>query len=284
MSFRLRLGVLLTVLLMPAVGMAADILVGDVFIHVPAPAGFSPVTRQMRELYELQKQFVAPSNEEFVAFIPEDDVATASAGGIPDLTRRFTVQAERSMTRARISASDFNQLKRSLISEHDTLVKQFEKEFPGLIQNINDGVMRRHDIDAAVSAVRMIPFPVHEQTESTIALSSLVTYMMTDGDGNALTHVTVITTTFAHVNERVLFLYAYAEEDGLEWSRDASTRWANALVLANASDQQSSASGSGSSAGGGFGWSRVGRTAIFGAGGGLLVALAVQALKRRKSS
>ena len=90
------LGVAL-LLLVPAIGAAADISVGGVSLSIPDPDEFSPVTQQMTLLYELQRQFVAPTNEQFVAFIPDQEVSTVLQGEIHDMPRRFTVQTARAL-------------------------------------------------------------------------------------------------------------------------------------------------------------------------------------------
>jgi hypothetical protein len=84
-------------LLAPGVSGAANINVGGVSLTIPNPSGFSPVTPQMALLYKMQKQFVAPTNEEFVVFIPEQHVAAVLKDDIPDMPRRFAVQSAKSL-------------------------------------------------------------------------------------------------------------------------------------------------------------------------------------------
>jgi hypothetical protein len=50
----------------------------------------------------------------------------------------------------------------------------------------------------------------------------------------------VCTITLIYVKGKVLGLYAYAEETGLEWSREASREWAKAILAANPSDFKTS--------------------------------------------
>ena len=60
-------------LLMPGLATATGISVGGQRLEIPNPSGYDPVTPQMSEVYELQKQFVGPRNREFVAFIPQEE-------------------------------------------------------------------------------------------------------------------------------------------------------------------------------------------------------------------
>lgn len=205
-------------LLAPVVSGAADISVGGVSLAIPNPNGFSPVTPQMALLYDIQKQFVAPTNEEFIAFIPERDVPAALKDDIPDLPRCFTVQTAKSLIGSSVSTSDFAKLKDIIKTQNDELMKKVEAQLPGLTKQMNDeGLTKKYDVDLAFSVSQMVPMPVHEETDRTLAYSSLVKYDMKDEQGNPAFFVAVVTATFAHVKSKVLFLYSYAEESGLEW-------------------------------------------------------------------
>lgn len=280
----MKINFIATMLLVPAVSMAADISIGGVALRIPSPASFSPVTQQMGELYELQKQFVAPTNEEFVAFIPKGDVPAVLSGQIPDLPRRFTVQTAKTLIGASVTASDFARLKSIIESQNDELMKKVEKDIPGLMKQMNDGIAKKYDVYLAFSVSQMVPLPVHEVTDRTLAYSALVKYNMNDAAGNPAPYVAVVTATFVHVKSKVLFLYSYADEAGLEWSRAASRQWARSVVLANPPDVQSSVKESLPSAVTRIDWSRVGTKAIAGAIIGLLIGLIGWVINRGKAS
>lgn len=279
-----RVGVLATMLLASAVCAATDISIGGVPLQIPSPAGFSPVTPHMAELYELQKQFVAPTNEEFVAFIPDSEVSAALSGAIPDLRRRFAVQTAKHLVGRSVSTAEFTKLKDTIKSENDEVVRKFEREIPGLMTQVNAGLAEKHDLDLAISVSQMVPLPVHEESDRTLSSSALVSYRVDDDSGNPVPYVAAVTTTFVHVSGKILFLYSFAEEDGFQWSRDASLQWARAVVLANPSDLQSSMKESLPPAIAGIDWSKVGGKAIAGAIIGLLIGLIGWAVARRKAS
>src|SRR5690554_2405081 len=87
----MRLIILTFLLLSSSLSWSTDISVGGVPLKIPSPEGFSAVTPQMAFLYEAQKHFVAPMNEEFVAFIPDDVVEMVLNDDVPDLPRRFKI-------------------------------------------------------------------------------------------------------------------------------------------------------------------------------------------------
>jgi hypothetical protein len=128
----------------------------------------------MTPLYDLQKQFVAPTNEEFVSFIPERDLPTALKGNIPDLPRRFSVQTAKRLTNASVSSSDFAELKNVMKSQNAALMNKVEKDLPGLMKQINDGIIKKYDVDLALSVSQMVPLPTHEETDRILAYSALV--------------------------------------------------------------------------------------------------------------
>ena len=164
-------------LLAPAVGRAADISVGGVSLVIPNPDGFSPVTPQMASLYEAQKHFVAPTNEEFVVFIPERDVPAALNHEIPDLPRRFTVQTAKSLVGASVSTSDFVKLKYRYKTQNDEIMKKVEAQLPGWTKEVNEGITKKYNVDLAFSVSQMLPMPVHAETARTLAHSSLVKHL-----------------------------------------------------------------------------------------------------------
>jgi hypothetical protein len=268
----------------PAISEATDISIGGVSLSIPNPNGFSPVTQQMAVLYDLQKQFVAPTNEEFVAFIPERDVPAVLRDEIPDLPRRFTVQTAKSLIGVSVSTSDFVKLKNTIKSQNDELMKKVEKELPGLMKQMNEGITKKYDVDLAFSVSQMVPLPVHEDADRTLAYSALVKYDMKDEHGKPAPFVVVFTATFVHVKGKVLFLYSYAEESGLEWSKEASRQWANAVIAANPSDLQASVKEALPSAISGIDWGKVGAKAVAGAIIGLIIGLIGWAIKRGKAS
>jgi len=280
----MRTPCLALLLLLPAVSGATDISIGGVSLTVPNPTGFSPVTQQMKLLYDLQKQFVAPMNEEFVAFIPERDVAAVLKDDIPDLPRRFAVQSAKSLIGVSVSTAEFVKLKNVIKSQNDELMKKVEKQLPGMMKQMNEGITKKYDVDLAFSVSQMVPMPIHEETDRTLAYSALVKYDMKDENGNPAPFVAVVTATFAHVKGKVLFLYSYAEESGLEWSKEASRQWANAVVMANPSDIQAFVKEALPSAISGIDWGKVGAKAVAGAIIGLIVGLIGWAMNRGKAS
>jgi hypothetical protein len=223
------------VFLAPQATQSVEITVGDVSIAIPTPEGFGRVTPTMLPLYELQRQFVAPSNQEFAAYIPEDGIDVALEGGIPDLSRRFSVQTPQNLINIPATRSDFSDAKATLKDENARVMDLIEERIPGIVEELNRNLFTDDGLDIAFSVAEFVPLPVHEESDRTIAFSTRVRYEVEIEDASlpASPAIGIITTTLVHVKGRVLFLYAYADAASLDRSRAASARWTEAILAAN---------------------------------------------------
>lgn len=264
--------------------LANTISVGDTTLDIPSPDGFVAVTPQMEPVYSLLQRFVAPINIEFVSFVSAEDAALALRNEIPGLSRRFSVQTARSLQQQRVTSANFAELKALIKSQNQQIAEQTRTAINEAMGEINDDLAEQYDVDLALSISQIVPMPVHEESERSLAYSAYVKTSVNDEAGNAVPIVTTMTLSFIHVRARVLFLYSYAEESGLEWSQVASGRWSNAIVNANPLTAQSSIDENLPAAPAGIDWRQVGITAIAGAFIGLIVALLGWIFRRNKTS
>ena len=280
----MRIAIVALICLAPAIGAANTVSIGDATAAIPSPEGFAAVTQNMAALYEFQKQFVGPTNEELVAFIPEGNVPAALKGEIPDFPRHFSAQISKKNVNARVSTSDFANLKGLAKSQNEELVKKVEKSLPGLLVDRNAAITKKYGAEFAVSALGMVPLAFHEESDRTLAYSAFVKGTTNDAAGKATPYIEVVTMTFVLLKGKVLFLYCFGEEGDLEWSRESSKRWASAVIAANPLDVPSSAKQSLPSAHIEFSWEEVGVSSIKGALIALMLGLFGWARTRRKVS
>lgn len=226
--------------LLPSISLAADVSIGGVSLAIPNPRGFSPVTQDMHKLYEWQKLFITPTAVEYASFISDEEVPTALNNGIPVLSRRFSVQTVKSLVQTSVSLSDFAKMKDMIKSQNNEIWKKAEKEMPGVSKQIIERLKNQYDKDVAFSVSQMLPLPVHDETDRKISFSSFVKCNVNEA-GNPLEYVVACTITLTLVKGKVLFLYSYADESELEWSKEASKQWADAVVASNPSDLQTAA-------------------------------------------
>lgn len=248
-------------------------------IVIPAPSGYVPVTPQMKQVYAIQREFVAPMNELFLGFIPAESAADALSGQLFDMPRSFTVQTQRKAAKQIISARQFGEMKRAIKTETRQMMEQAEKQMPGLMEKINANLEKQTGVNLGLSAPQMVPFPPHEDTERSIAYSMLVRMDGMDASGKKDTSHGFVTGTFVLARGKILFLYCNGGPKDLEWTRGISKQWSQAVMAANPMHGE----GGGKRDGTSF-WSRVLRGALIGAAAGAVFGLFRYISSKRKGA
>ena len=141
-------------------------------IAIPHPPGFRPVTPEMEPLYKLTRQLVPASNQEFLSFIPVSGVEAALQGQVPNLTRRFSVQGYRQLIPEMVSAADFEKIKVALKDANQKTFDKVRSQLPALADQVNKGLEKEFDMNAALSVSSFIPSPVHLDTPQLLAFCS----------------------------------------------------------------------------------------------------------------
>jgi hypothetical protein len=218
----------------PAAPSAASIVVGTTQVTIPDPRGFTPITPEMRSVFELQKQAVPQNILQFGAYIPVSEVQTAlNAAGDPNLDRRFDVGAARKSLDRDFTLAEFPQLKVMIRTQNEDLVNKVKQQLPHFMENLNSYVARGSGIENAISVMDVITLPPHEETARSISYSLFEKFNVKNSAGMPTEHVAVATMTFLYVNGKILILHCYAEPEALAWSRTALKQWAAAIIAAN---------------------------------------------------
>lgn len=223
---------------------AAPVQVGKSSIEVPTPAGFARAVPEMTALMELQQSFVPPTNVALALYIPEAGVSSALAGEIPNLDRRFFIQASKEALNVKVTPSQFASLQRSIATDNEKTYAAMKEQMPELMSQVSQGVSRQLDMDILVNAGGMVPLPVHHQDAHSIASSLITRYEYDLGNGETIVDVVAATSTIALVNGHLIFIYVYGKQDDLEWTRKAGKEWTQAIIEANAKSPSSSSIGS----------------------------------------
>jgi hypothetical protein len=222
---------------------AADVAIniGGTTITIPAPAGYVPVTKDMKLLDQTLEALVAPQNVRLVSFIPAEGLAAVQAGGMPSLRRTLSVQTNRKTVDLELTTHDFGELKDVVMKQNADLVKTAEKEVAGLTQKLNQNIEDQFHTNLALSIGGMVPFPPHEQSERSLSYSMLVNYEVKGAQGQPAKAAGYVTTTFLHAKAKFFFLYVNGDANDLEWSRATAKSWAAAILAANPSDAATAA-------------------------------------------
>ena len=283
MSTIIKKVIILLLLFMSSSVCAGSIVIGDAAFNIPSPPGFAAVTPEMESVYEFQKQFVHPASEQFLAFIPESEIGAALNNKIPDLERTFSVQTAKKLINIGTSTATFVKLKESIKLENENTFKKAEEKLPGLMEKINKGIEESFLVNSDLSVSQAIPLPPHYETDRILSYSAFVKYGAKDASGNPFSYVSVSTVTFIHLKNKVLFLYSFAKEDDLEWSRNISKQWANSIVEQNPEGFRSSVKESLPHSVAGIDWGEVVGKGIAGGLVAILVGLVTWAARKKSS-
>jgi len=204
-------------------------------LSIPAPSGFSLVTADMQPYADFVRHTVPPSNEQFALFLSAVDVGLAAKGAMPEPVRRFDIQTAKSLIQPFVSNADFVELKRTITTQNEEILKKNEARVHDALQEMNKGIAADYHVDSGIAMTQMSPLPAHYETDRAIAYSMVLKYKVNDKNGTPVDFEGVVTATFVHLRGKVLFLYTNAEKAGLEWTRMESRRWVDAIIAANPS-------------------------------------------------
>jgi len=250
--------------------LAVEISVGTARFSIPSPDGYAEITSDMKPFADFAKRFVPPSNEQFALFVPEEGAAAAARGEMPQPRRTFYVQTAKTLIQSFVSAAEFAELKRTVMTQNEEIYKKVESRMPGLLQKVNKGISNDYNVNLNLSMDQMVPLPPHSETERSLAYSTLVKYKLNGKGGKPYILEGFVTATLVHIQGKVLMLYANAEKSGLDWSRSESQKWADSIIEANPSTGEIAARES-RPAGFHMDWMRVFASTVIGGIIGLLI-------------
>lgn len=252
--------------------------IGDKELVIPSPQGFSRVTKQMDAVYRLGLQMADSKNDLLAYYISDTDIPTAMAGEIPSLERYFLLKVNKQLKNMVVGSKDFAELKDITTRQNKEIFESIKSQIPSLMKGASDGVSKEFNIDFAMEISQMVPLDPHYETNNALAYSMYINYGVS-AEGAKEELIVSATATFVNVSGKVLFLYCYAPQDEIEWTRTASKSWAEKVMDSNTQPPARSSGGRG------MDWDKVIEKGIVGAITGGLIALIIGVLsifKKRK--
>jgi hypothetical protein len=246
--------------------------VGGKNLSVPAPAGYVRVGPEMSRLHRFVEQLSDPMNDTLAFYIPEESVALAKSGEIPDLRRYFMLKVNKDLKNRSVSTPEFVSLKREVAAENDKIFEQVRAAMPGYMDQISKNLGKEFDTHLSIKIGQIAPYPPHLDAEQAWSYSMLINYGVRAGQ-DTTDSLVVVTNTFLNTSGRLLFLYAYGPRPDLEWTRSASEQWQGAILAENEAPPAAR----------GFDWSRVAFGTLLGALLGGLLSLAMH-VRRKKAA
>ncbi len=247
-------------------------------ISVPQPEGFVRITDEMVAVSKLVQQMADPVNDTLAYYIMESELPTAMAGGMPSLEKTFMLKVNKGLRGMTVGKNDFSQLKGMTKSQNQKVFESVKAQAPDQMKKMSEGVSKEFNVDVAMEISQMVPLDPHYESESALAYSMYLNFGV--GAGETKTEEIVSATAiFLNASGTVLFLYGYAPKSELEWTREASRKWAESVMAVNGPPPATSSGGRT------FDWGKVMEKGLVGAVAGGLIALffgVVSRLQRKK--
>ena len=234
------------------------------------PEGFVEVGADTPALRAFLESIVGPQNSFLAAFVSPEIHADAKADGqSADLGRYFSAQTMTAIANQDVSPVGFAEMRMQLVAQNKQLMEQIRAKIPEVADQVTGKLEESFLVDTEVEIGDMVPFEPHYQTERAFAFSMLISAKVTVEGGEGRQNRSSATLTFAHVKNRVVFLYSFGSANDLEWTREAGKAWVESFLLANgvAGDKVAEAPRTKASSGGASMWQRV---LIFAVVGGLV--------------
>lgn len=238
------------ILLLSGLVHATNFSVGGKDLEIPAPNDFSLVTKEMDAVYRLGLRMADPMNDQLAFYIVDSDVPIAMSGEMPSFNRYYLLKVNKKLKNRVVGSKDFAVLKTSVKSQNTELIKSVEKQMPGLMEKISNGISEEFDIDFAMKLSQVVPLNPHSESDCSFAYSMYVNYGTTI-EGSTEDIIVSATSTIVNVAGKIIFLYCYGPQEELEWTRSASKAW-EAMILASNAQPPLRSSGMGA-----FDWNKV---------------------------
>ena len=233
MLILLRIILALSLSASPFIALAAPVQIGMKTVDVPTPLGYGRVPESMDRLLSLLDSFTTPTTQSLALFLSEDDLSVAIAGGIPEMTRRYVVQIPKVAIDYNVTQSSFDAVKSKVRADFESKLNNIEPDANELLDKASGEVSQKLGSDVEMALDSFVALPVHGETPNSISLSILSRYSITTNDGERTSMVATATVTFIRVKNTMLVLQVYGSKDDLEWTREQSKSWIQAVTAAN---------------------------------------------------
>ena len=212
---------------------AAPVQIGKKNIEIPTPQGYGRVPADMTELLSLLDSFTPPNNQSLALFLSEQDLAVAMSGEVPDMTRRFVVQVPKVAIDYNFTQADFEVLKAKARADLERTMANIKPRVDGLMDQASSELSGKLGSQVEVGLESLVPLPIHHETPNSLSMSVLSRYSVGIKDGESVTEVAAGTLNFIRVKNTMFMLLLYGSKDDLEWTREQSKSWIQAVTAAN---------------------------------------------------
>ncbi|QDT88338.1 hypothetical protein [Gimesia chilikensis] len=219
---------------------ADEFEVGGKTLEIPAPEDFVLVTPAMEEVYHYSQLVDSADllNENVAYYISAAEAPAALQGELPELKRTFILKANRKLKDKVVGLVNFLELKKATKREYRQIIQEIKAKDPKIYERLNTGIQEQFDLATAIEVSQLVPFEPHFESSHALAVSMFLTIYLPPEEGAAeeaepVEEISAATATVMNVEGKLLFLFCYAPQDDLEWTRTASRSWTKAIIAAN---------------------------------------------------
>lgn len=231
--------VVLTSSLVPALAqqvVPGAVAIGAIAFSIPAPPGFVDPTAAAPQIVAAINNLVPPTNRMLRMFMLTSDLNNFLAGKPYVMERYFLLQTIKAAEVTSASREEFEHLKKMVKA-------QSSRELEVLLQNaqsiVDEGARKLgkkyDDRSFKVKMSELKARGVYRETENSISVLT-TSYIEAINQGKVSSRPIVSGTTFSLIKGKVLFSYsysAYRSEADIQWVRDVSGQWEQAITQAN---------------------------------------------------
>ena len=210
--------------------------VADKTIKIPPPPEFTLVTDDMLAIKQLNESEGDDLNDLVASYISDNEVGTALSGVLPEMERSYSIKINKELQHEIFTEADFLEMQQIIEEQNSNAYQQIEYEVTRQLDS-DDVSETALDLDSALQVSKILPLDIHHKDESLFSHSMYINYGSSEPDTED--NVVAATLNYLNLNGTVLFIYAFAPQDQLEWTQNSSLDWSKTILAAN---QQSTSS------------------------------------------
>lgn len=238
--------------------------IGGTEIVVPAPSGFSIVTKEMGAVYRLSLQMKDPENDQLATYILDSAVPAAMNGELPIMDRHFFIKANKTLKNMVVGSDNFKEITNTIKDQNKKIIDLINSNAKKTLNNQSKGISKEFNLDFAMNNLNTIPLDPYYESENIFlySLASKVSFSAKkDKEKIEKDAIVISTITIVNISGKIIFLYCGGSKEDLEWTRKASKEWAEDILSKNDAPPQKSTGTSTSSQNNNYKW--ISRIAVF---------------------
>jgi len=169
-------------------------------------------------------------NDLVASYISNQEVGTALSGVLPEMTRSYSIKVNKELQYEIFTEADFLEMQQIIEDQNSNAYEQIEYEVTRQLdsQQASDPIL---DLDSALKISKILPLDIHHKEKALFSHSMYINYGSNDPD--TPDDVVAATLNYLNINGTVLFVYAFAPQDQLEWTQSTSLDWSKQILGAN---------------------------------------------------